>query len=43
MAAIHEGWVSVTPLGLDLTHHRALAEMADWSGAFTTQLRSPNA
>ncbi len=39
MGAIHEGWVSVTPVHLDLTHHRALAQMADWSGALTAQLK----
>jgi 5'-nucleotidase len=39
MAAIHEGDVSVTPLHLDLTHHRALAQMAPWSEALSAQLR----
>jgi 5'-nucleotidase len=39
MAAIHESLVSVTPLHLDLTHHRALAQMADWSGALSAQLQ----
>ena len=30
MGAVHEGYVSVTPLHLDLTNHRALAQLADW-------------
>jgi 5'-nucleotidase len=38
MAAVDEGFVSLTPLHLDLTHHRALAQMADWSGALSAQL-----
>jgi 5'-nucleotidase len=29
MGAIHEGYVSVTPLHLDLTNHRALDQLAD--------------
>src|SRR2546426_428282 len=36
--AVHEGFVAVTPVHLDLTHHRALAQMADWSRALTAQL-----
>lgn len=39
MAVVHEGWVSVTPVHLDLTHHRALGQMADWSGALTAALK----
>jgi len=39
MATINEGFVSVTPLHLDLTSHRALAEMRDWSSALSAQLR----
>lgn len=39
MGAVHEGFVAVTPLHLDLTHHRALAQMADWGGALDGQLR----
>jgi 5'-nucleotidase len=30
MGAVHAGFVAVTPLHLDLTHHRALAQMKDW-------------
>jgi 5'-nucleotidase len=30
MGAVHGGFVAVTPLHLDLTHHRALAQMRDW-------------
>jgi 5'-nucleotidase len=40
MGAVHEGFVSLSPLHLDLTHHRAVAQMADWSGALSAQLRS---
>jgi 5'-nucleotidase len=39
MGALHEGYVAVTPLHLDLTHHRALAQMTDWSGALSAQLK----
>jgi 5'-nucleotidase len=38
LAAVQDGFVSVTPLHLDLTNHRALATMQDWSGALTAQL-----
>jgi 5'-nucleotidase len=39
MGAIHDGHVSVTPLHLDLTNHRALAQMAaDWTGGLNAQL-----
>jgi 5'-nucleotidase len=37
MAAVHAGEVSVTPLHLDLTDHRALAALADWSAALSSQ------
>ncbi len=30
MGAVHAGFVAVTPLHLDLTHHRAMAQMKDW-------------
>jgi hypothetical protein len=36
---VHEGYVAVTPLHLDLTNHRALAVMADWPAALDGQLR----
>ena len=39
MTAVHEGYVSVTPLHLDLTHHRAVMELNDWSTSLTAQLR----
>jgi len=39
MAAIHDGYVSVSPLHLDLTHHRALAHLTDWAGPLSSQLR----
>jgi 5'-nucleotidase len=38
MAAIHDGFVAVSPVHLDLTAHRALAQMTDWSGALSAQL-----
>jgi hypothetical protein len=31
----------VTPLHLDLTHHRALAHMTDWEPALNAALRRP--
>jgi 5'-nucleotidase len=39
MATVNDGFVSVTPLHLDLTSHRALAEMRDWSSTLSAQLR----
>jgi 5'-nucleotidase len=39
MGAVHEGFAAVTPLHMDLTNHRALAAMADWSSALDGQLR----
>jgi 5'-nucleotidase len=39
MGAVHEGFVSVTPLHLDLTHHGMLSQMGDWSAALTAQYR----
>ena len=39
MGAVHDGFVSVTPLHLDLTNHRALALMADWGHALDGQFR----
>jgi len=39
MGAVHEGFVAVTPLHMDLTNHRALALMTDWGGALDGQLR----
>src|SRR5262245_52909245 len=41
MAAVHDGFVAVSPVHLDLTHHRALAQMADWSSALSAQLKRP--
>ena len=32
-AALAEGRIPVTPLHLDLTNHRVLAEMRDWNPA----------
>jgi 5'-nucleotidase len=40
MGAVHEGYASVTPLHLDLTHHRALAQMTDWEPALNAALRA---
>ena len=39
MGAVHEGFVAVTPLHMDLTNHRALAVMADWGNALDGQFR----
>ena len=43
MAALHAGYVSVTPLHLDLTNHRALMELNDWSTGLSAQLRGGTA
>jgi 5'-nucleotidase len=40
MGAVHDGFVSVTPLHLDLTHHRGVMQMADWPAALSAQLRA---
>lgn len=40
MGAVHEGYAAVTPLHLDLTHHRALAQMSDWEPALNAALRA---
>jgi 5'-nucleotidase len=39
MGAVHDGFAAVTPLHLDLTHHRALTQMKDWSTSWNAQLR----
>jgi len=39
MGAVHDGFISVTPLHLDLTDHRALAQMADWPDGLNAQFR----
>jgi 5'/3'-nucleotidase len=39
MGAVHEGHVAVTPLHLDLTNHRVLAQMGDWQSALGATLR----
>jgi len=39
IAAMHEGWASVTPLHLDLTHHGALGRMTEWEGALNAVLK----
>jgi 5'/3'-nucleotidase len=40
MGALHEGYAAVTPLHLDLTHHRALAQMAEWEPGLNAALRA---
>ena len=39
MQAVNDGFVSVTPVHLDLTSQRALGELSDWSAALSTQLK----
>jgi 5'-nucleotidase len=39
MGAIHDGCAALTPLHLDLTNHRATAEMSSWEPALAAQLR----
>jgi len=40
MTAVHDGYVSVTPLHMDLTDHQMLQKMAGWQDALVTK-RSP--
>jgi len=40
IAAVHDGWASVTPLHLDLTHYGALGRMAEWEGSLNAVLRT---
>lgn len=39
MGAVHEGYVSLTPVHLDLTNHRALAQLGDWPAGLNAQFR----
>jgi 5'-nucleotidase len=39
IAAVHDGFASVTPLHLDLTHHGALGRMTEWEGALNATLK----
>jgi 5'-nucleotidase len=39
MGAVHEGFVSLTPLHLDLTNHRALMQLDDWPAGLSAQLK----
>jgi 5'/3'-nucleotidase len=39
MGALHEGYVAITPVHLDLTNHRALTHLADWQPALNAQYR----
>ena len=39
MGAVHEGYVSLTPLHLDLTNHRALMQLDDWPAGLSAQLK----
>ena len=39
MGAVHDGFVAVTPLHLDLTNHHALAQMSPWATALSAQVR----
>jgi len=40
MGAVHDGYVSLTPLHLDLTNHRALVQLHDWPGGLNAQFLS---
>src|SRR5881397_1177537 len=42
MGAVHEGFISLTPLHLDLTNHRALVPLDDWSAGLTAHHRGKN-
>ena len=39
MGAIHEGYVAVTPVHLDLTNHAAVARLESWGPAMTAQMK----
>src|SRR2546422_2804052 len=39
MGALHEGYVSITPLHLDLTDHRAVDALADFGRSLDAQYR----
>src|SRR5207244_13400424 len=38
MGAVHDGYVSLTPLHLDLTNHRALVQLNDRHGGLNAKL-----
>ena len=40
MGAVHDGYVSLTPLHLALPHHRALVQLNDWQGGLNAQFLS---
>jgi 5'-nucleotidase len=40
MGAIHDGYVAVTPVQLDLTNHAALARMSEWGPTLTAQMKA---
>jgi 5'-nucleotidase len=39
MGAIHDGFVAVTPVHLDLTNHAAVARLSDWGPTLSAQLK----
>jgi 5'-nucleotidase len=39
MGAVHDGYVALTPLHLDLTNHRAMMQLTDWPDGLNAQLR----
>jgi 5'-nucleotidase len=43
MGAVHEGYVALTPLHLDLTNHRALMQLDDWPAGLSAQLKGETA
>ena len=40
MGAVHDGYVALTPLHLDLTNHRALVQLGEWQGGLNAQFLS---
>jgi 5'-nucleotidase len=40
MGAVHDGYVALTPLHLDLTNHRALVQLGEWQGGLNAQFRT---
>jgi 5'-nucleotidase len=41
LGLVHDGYAVITPVHLDLTNYRALAQMTDWQPALDAQYRRP--
>ncbi len=40
MGAVHDGFVALTPLHLDLTNYRAVTHLGEWAAGLSAQLRA---